>query len=68
MLERELEIRKMDRQLSSETNQCPACGKLVNDDFLICPHCRKKLKNSCINCSRPLELDWKVCPYCKISQ
>ncbi len=68
VVERELEIRRMDKLLNSKNELCPACSKDIEGDFLICPHCRKKLKNSCINCAKPLELDWKVCPYCKVSQ
>ncbi len=68
VVERELEIRRMDKLLSAKSDSCPACGKGIEEDFLICPHCRKKLKNSCINCAKPLALDWKVCPYCKVTQ
>ncbi len=68
VLERELEIRRMDQLLNEKVERCPACGKPVSKDFLICPYCRKKLKNSCINCDKPLQLDWKVCPYCKTTQ
>ncbi len=68
VVERELEIKRMDKILNSKNEACPACGKDIQNDFLICPHCRKKLKNSCISCTKPLGLDWKVCPFCKISQ
>jgi len=68
IVERDLEIKRMEFLLDSAYLRCPACGKEVKDDFLICPHCRKKLKNSCISCGKPLNLDWKICPYCKTSQ
>ncbi|MEA2015554.1 MAG: zinc ribbon domain-containing protein [Actinomycetota bacterium] len=68
IIERDLEIEKTERLLYNRRQTCPACGKPVNDDFLICPYCRKKLKTPCINCGKPLKLDWKVCPYCKTSQ
>lgn len=63
-LERELEIEAKER-LVEENPHCPACGKRVEVDFLICPYCRKKLKNSCTQCGRPLQLNWVVCPYCR---
>ncbi len=68
VIERDLEIEKMEMLLNSKQSSCPACGSPVNDDFLICPYCRKKLKSSCISCGKPLNLNWKVCPYCKSTQ
>jgi len=69
VIERDLEIERMQILLdNSKQSNCPACGSLIKDDFLICPYCRKKLKNSCINCGKPLSLNWKVCPYCKTTQ
>jgi len=68
VVERDLEIERMEMLLDSKQSRCPACGSSVKDDFLICPYCRKKLKNSCINCGKPLNLNWKVCPYCRSTQ
>lgn len=68
VIERDLEIEKTEMMLRSKQPACPACGNPVENDFLICPYCRKKLKNSCINCGKPLNLNWKVCPYCKTTQ
>ena len=68
VVERDLEIRKTELLLGGGNAKCPACGKEVRDGFLICPYCRKKLKNSCVNCGKPLNLDWKICPYCKSAQ
>ena len=63
--ERELEIKTKQAELRNSLLNCPACHKLVERDFLICPHCRKKLKNPCSNCSKPLNLSWTICPFCK---
>jgi RNA polymerase subunit RPABC4/transcription elongation factor Spt4 len=68
IVERDLEIKRVAMLIEDSQLRCPACGKPVKDDFLICPYCRKKLKNRCINCGKPLNLDWKVCPYCKTPQ
>ncbi|MBC7333360.1 MAG: zinc ribbon domain-containing protein, partial [Actinobacteria bacterium] len=68
VIERDLEMKRMEMLLNSKHSTCPSCGKEVKDDFLVCPYCRKKLKNSCIQCGRALNLDWKICPYCKASQ
>ncbi len=66
--ERELEIRARETELLREGQTCPACFKPVDDDYLICPSCMKKLRKECTNCNRALKLDWQVCPYCKTKQ
>jgi hypothetical protein len=43
---------------------CPSCHKRVEADFLFCPHCRIRLRESCLKCSKPLSLSWVACPYC----
>ena len=63
VIERDLEIERMQILLDSKQSNCPACRSPV-----ICPYCRKKLRNSCINCGKPLSLNWKVCPYCRTTQ
>jgi RNA polymerase subunit RPABC4/transcription elongation factor Spt4 len=68
IVERDLEIKRMEVLLNSKLTQCPACGNEIKEDFLICPYCRKKLKNSCSKCGKPLSMDWKVCPYCKTTR
>ena len=68
VLERDLEIKRMQLLLDSDLCSCPSCGNEVKPDFLICPYCRKKLKNPCISCAKPLDFNWKVCPYCKTPQ
>ncbi len=47
-----------------EQGICPSCKRYVSADFVICPHCRTKLKEPCANCGRPLSFNWVACPYC----
>ncbi len=68
IIERDLEIQRMEMLLGLDTVKCPACAREVKEEYLICPYCRKKLKSSCVSCQKPLNLDWKICPYCKASQ
>lgn len=68
VVERDLEIKRMEMLISSNLHFCPTCKNEVKEDFLICPYCRKKLKKPCVQCGRPLKLDWKVCPYCRAEQ
>lgn len=66
--ERDLEIRAKEVALQRDLETCPACYRPVEKDFLICPHCMKKLRKPCIECEKPLKLSWNVCPYCKTKQ
>lgn len=64
--ERELEIKSIEVGLAGST--CPTCHKPVENDFLICPSCQRKLRKECIKCKRALKLEWAVCPYCQTKQ
>jgi hypothetical protein len=66
--ERDLEIRAKELSLARDMEACPACRKPVEKDFLICPHCMKKLRKPCVECGKALRLSWAVCPYCKTKQ
>ncbi|RJQ31447.1 MAG: zinc ribbon domain-containing protein [Actinobacteria bacterium] len=63
--ERELEIKAIEAKLNGAEQECPSCKKEVSNDFLLCPYCRKNLKNACAKCSKALDLKWEICPYCK---
>lgn len=65
VLERDLEIRAREQQLVGGANRCPACRTPVRDDFLVCPKCRRRLKEQCATCGKPLDSSWRVCPYCE---
>lgn len=63
--EREMEMKAVGARVGGDGGSCPACGKLVEGDFLICPNCLKRLKKACPTCEKPLRLSWTVCPYCQ---
>ncbi len=63
--ERELEIKGMEERLSRRDLHCPVCRAEVGPDYLVCPVCTTKLKQSCVSCKAPLEALWQVCPYCE---
>lgn len=62
--ERELEIRAMERRLGQNA-RCGYCRTAVEPDYLSCPVCMSKLRQSCRRCERPLDPRWKLCPYCE---
>jgi len=43
---------------------CRHCGQVVSLDFLVCPFCKKVLKEKCMECGQPLNSEWEVCPNC----
>jgi RNA polymerase subunit RPABC4/transcription elongation factor Spt4 len=43
---------------------CPSCGREIDADFIVCPHCRTQFARRCNACDRVLRLGWAVCPYC----
>ncbi|HVP01355.1 MAG TPA: zinc ribbon domain-containing protein [Solirubrobacteraceae bacterium] len=64
--ERELEMQAAEaRLLSADYQLCPHCDAPAGRDFLRCPHCMRKLRDTCGSCARPLDPDWLLCPYCE---
>ncbi len=43
---------------------CPDCGKAVEGDWQVCPHCGARLASVCPECGKATEPDWVACPYC----
>ena len=63
---RELEMQGAEARLSSFDYQlCPHCDYEVKADYLRCPSCMRKLKDSCFSCGKPIDPTWKLCPYCE---
>ncbi len=66
--ERDLEIRAKEITLQRDLQSCPSCHKPIEKEYLLCPHCMKKLRKPCFECGKALKLNWNVCPYCKTKQ
>jgi hypothetical protein len=62
--ERELEIRALERQLGRQ-ERCPYCKSHIEGDYLSCPVCTTKLRQSCTGCEKPLDPRWVMCPFCE---
>jgi RNA polymerase subunit RPABC4/transcription elongation factor Spt4 len=43
---------------------CANCTRPVNEEWIICPTCRNRLRRVCPNCERLVELDWSICAWC----
>lgn len=48
----------------NQPTQCQSCGKLLQEDFNICPYCGKPIRITCAKCGQVLEEDFNACPYC----
>jgi len=62
--ERDMEMRMLEQRLDADP-RCPYCRTAVKDDFLVCPHCMRRLREVCPSCRRPVDPDWRICPYCE---
>ena len=60
---RQLEQEAMLSELHA-ASACPRCRRPVEDDFMVCPHCRTQLRLPCPGCPRLLSPQWRHCPYC----
>ena len=60
---RQLEQEAMLSELHA-ASACPRCRRPVEDDFMVCAHCRTQLRVPCDACGRLLSYQWRNCPYC----
>lgn len=65
VIERELEIRAKELEVSEIEPRCPSCNAVIRDDYLVCPQCRHRLKVACADCGKPLDAAWQLCPFCE---
>ena len=45
-------------------HHCATCERRIDDEWIICPNCRTRLKRVCPNCSRLVGMDWSLCAWC----
>ena len=44
--------------------RCEECGRRIEEDWLVCPGCRRQLAHRCHACGGTVGLDWSVCGWC----
>jgi len=47
-----------------QIEHCATCGRKVDEEWIICPTCRTRLKRVCPHCSKLVGLDWSLCAWC----
>lgn len=48
----------------SNEKKCKNCGKVVENNMVVCPHCGYSLGKACKNCGAFMEENWEYCPRC----
>ena len=66
--ERSLESEAILHELQLAATSCHNCRRPVDDDFVVCPHCRTVLREPCRSCNRLVRTTWSACPYCAIER
>lgn len=61
--ERALEEEALLQEIE-ERPVCPGCSRVVNGQWLLCPHCHTRLHKACPDCNSLMELHWNICPFC----
>jgi RNA polymerase subunit RPABC4/transcription elongation factor Spt4 len=61
--ERSLESEALLQELEDQ-QACPTCRRQVEREFIVCPHCRTRLRDPCHACGKALSFAWTACPYC----
>jgi len=61
--ERALAEEAMMAEVASHAH-CANCDRPVNEEWIICPACRNRLRRVCPNCEHLIELDWTLCAWC----
>lgn len=61
--ERSLESEALLQELEDQ-QACPTCRRRVEQDFIVCPYCRTRLRDPCRACGKALSFAWTACPYC----
>ena len=44
--------------------RCEGCHGRIEEDWLVCPRCRRQLAHRCGSCGGTVGLDWSVCGWC----
>ncbi|MFN2465643.1 MAG: zinc ribbon domain-containing protein [Candidatus Dormibacteria bacterium] len=66
-LELEAEALAGAPQETEDSRPCPACGREIEKDFVLCPYCHTRFAKRCPSCRKSVRLGWTLCPYCAAS-
>lgn len=52
---------------TEDIRPCPACGRDIERDYVLCPYCHTRFAKRCPSCQKSVRLGWSLCPYCAAS-
>jgi len=61
--ERALEEEALLQEIE-ERPHCPGCSRVIEANWILCPHCHTRLHKKCVDCGELMELQWNLCPFC----
>lgn len=50
------------------TAECPGCSKEVELDWMVCPHCLQRLRETCPSCQQRKLISHNFCTSCGCSE
>ena len=57
-------LREAALEAETMSARCPDCRRVVEEEWLICPACRRALGHRCHACGGTVGLEWPVCAWC----
>jgi len=60
----EAEALTQTAEMEEDARPCPACGREIELDFVLCPYCHTRFAKRCPSCKKSVRLGWTLCPYC----
>ncbi len=62
IIQKDLNAPEREELLSG--GQCPSCQAGIDIDWMVCPHCQQRLRESCSCCHRGKLIHQEFCPFC----
>ena len=63
----EAEVLSQPSEEPAALRPCPACGREIERDYVLCPYCHTRFAKRCPSCRNAVRLGWTLCPYCASS-
>jgi uncharacterized Zn finger protein (UPF0148 family) len=60
----EMEYKVLAEGHVEQESSCPRCDESLKAEFIFCPTCQEKIKNTCYSCKHNFNTQFKICPYC----
>ncbi len=58
------ELDAAGREIPLTGNHCPNCQRATDIDWMVCPHCQHRLRESCPCCHKGKLVSHFHCPFC----